>query len=92
MEDLERFCLSQRGYRLHFTQTNKQRSTQPPNEFEVTTLRNLLEQMNPKKELLYKLDGKIAALTEAEELEAEILESEELQATILDKTMQLNFF
>jgi len=57
-------------------------STEPLNDDIVTTLGDLLEQLQRKQNLIAELDGKILEATKEEDIEAEVLQAEETNSMI----------
>ena len=87
MAELKRAQCSRRGYLTHLKKLLQSvgeilSSTEPLNDDNVTTLRDLLEQLQRKQDLISELDGKILEATKEEDIEAEVLQAEETYSTI----------
>ena len=78
-EELKRLRLSRRGFRAHLatlttslTEIRERCKEHPPEQDDIVSLSNLLEQFNHKKELIGALGEKILMLTKEKDLETEL--------------------
>jgi len=76
------FCAYLATLTTTLTELTERCKGHPPQEEDTTTLSNLLEQFNRKKEIISGLDEKILAFTDEKDLEVEIVESEEALSSI----------
>jgi len=88
MVELKRAQCSRRGYLTHLKKLLQSvgellSTTEPLSDDNVVTLRDLLEQLQRKQDLIAELDGKILEATEEEDIEAEVLQAKETNSTIL---------
>ena len=93
MEELTRLQASRKGYCSHVTRIfNKADETiaKDADEFSVTYLRTAVDQLQKKKELIQRIDTRIAEFIETPDaLETTIYEAEEPQDSILEKINKL---
>ena len=90
MEELRRHICSRRGYRNHLrrlitrvTELSEQHNATPTTPLDSTTLTDLREQLQRKRDILLDLDQKISVLMESEEdLEREVNDAEEHHSLI----------
>ena len=90
MEELRRHICSRRGYRNHLrrlitrvTELSEQHNATPTTPQDSTTLTDLREQLQRKRDILLDLDQKISVLMESEEdLEREVNDAEEHHSLI----------
>ena len=79
-ENLPKLQASRGGYRSHLTQTLKKAdiilNKESPTEVNLISMKNILEQLLQKKNILRDLDEKIATLLEGpDDIEKEIFDS-----------------
>ena len=89
-ENLPKLQASWGGYRSHLTQTLKKPDTilnkESPTEVDLISMKNILEQLLQKKNILRDLDEKIATLLEEpDDIVKEIFDSK-VQQEEIDKT------
>ena len=94
-ENIPKLQASRAGYRAHLTQTLKKAAThmakEMQTEIDIVSLKNILEQLARKKEILKGLDEKIAALLEdPEDIEKEIFDTEVIQEEIDETSSQIS--
>ena len=89
MKDVKRLINSRREYRSHLKrllstagETMERYSNSTSEMDDVTSLADLIEQLERKRTILVDLDRQISAGVSDDDLEAEILESEEIQSEL----------
>ena len=98
MEDLRRHVCSRRGYRNHLrrliarvTELDEQHNAAPTTPLDATTLTDLREQLQRKRDILPDLDQKISVLIASEEdLEREVSDAEEHHSLISTNIARIN--
>ena len=98
MEDLRRHVCSRRGYRNHLrrliarvTELDEQHNAAPTTPLDATTLTDLREQLQRKRDILLDLDQKISVLIASEEdLEREVSDAEEHHSLISTNIARIN--
>ena len=96
-ENLPKHRASRARYRAHLTQILEKAGTlmakETPTEVDLVSLKNILEQLAPKKDKIKDLDERIAAVLEdPDEIEKEAFETEVIQDNIDETSSQISNF
>ena len=96
-ETLPKHRASRAGFRAHLTKLLEKAATlmdkEMPSAVELVSLKNILEQLARKRDILKDLDEKIAALLkEPDEIEKEAFDTEDIQDSIDETSSQISSF